>query len=370
MPSAQVDSGFMSGGIDDLFDDEDLPRHLAGLENPSDIFPALPTQKAAAKPAPPSRKDSQSAMENFAFQEVNPGPPELLPVTSIFNPAGKAKTLNKVAAAAKKPAVKTVKTSNPVSTIPRSEPDPIQRQLSVSYPMVPNIISAQLDMESTTSVQFQMPHEVIPEQEPISETPTDTTQQVMVPPQQNRDHAQSQLVPAPEVASAGATITAENPVLPTQPTCRPEEREFPGRPPVPASDPCILTLPPQIPQSEPLCPPSDSGEPPRYNKNQVKKQSIKDKLESAIQRGEMPPYCNNCGAIETPTWRKIWTQDHQGVPKFYEFSDKPGFVTTIDILERNSEGQPTVYRLVKKNLGPADDRRDWKELLLCNRKTS
>jgi hypothetical protein len=135
----------------------------------------------------------------------------------------------------------------------------------------------------------------------------------------------------------------------------------------------FLTLPqlPEVPQSEGPCPPLDeNGEQPKYNKNLVKKQSILDRLETAIAKGEMPPFCNNCGAIETPTWRKIWTQEHQGVPGFHEFSDKPGCVTCIDILERSPEGKPTLYRLVKKNLGGSDLRGDWKELLLCNRKVN
>jgi hypothetical protein len=107
-------------------------------------------------------------------------------------------------------------------------------------------------------------------------------------------------------------------------------------------------------------------DPPRYSKNLVKKQSIKEKLENAIQKGESPPFCSNCGAIETPTWRKIWTQDHEGVPEFHEFSDKPGCVTMIDVLERDEDEQPSKYRMVKKNLGPRDDKKTWTETLLCN----
>jgi hypothetical protein len=98
----------------------------------------------------------------------------------------------------------------------------------------------------------------------------------------------------------------------------------------------------------------------------VKKQSIKERLENAIERGESPPFCSNCGAIETPTWRKIWTQDHLGTPGFHEFSDKPGCVTAVDVLERDADGQPSAYRLVKKTLGPNDEKKLWTETLLCN----
>jgi hypothetical protein len=122
---------------------------------------------------------------------------------------------------------------------------------------------------------------------------------------------------------------------------------------------------PRVVASEPPCPLSDL-DPPRYSKNLVKKQSIKEKLQSAIERGESPPFCSNCGAIETPTWRKIWTLDYDGIPGFHEFSDKPGCVTMIEVLERDADEQPTKYRMVKKNLGPKDDKKKWTETLLCN----
>ncbi|KAF7545588.1 hypothetical protein G7Z17_g9064 [Cylindrodendrum hubeiense] len=80
----------------------------------------------------------------------------------------------------------------------------------------------------------------------------------------------------------------------------------------------------------------------------------------------MPPFCTNCGAIETPTWRKIWVQDHEGVPEYVEYSEKPGRITAIDVLKRDDENKPLAYRLIKKSLGTDDDRSAWLEQLLCN----
>jgi hypothetical protein len=82
--------------------------------------------------------------------------------------------------------------------------------------------------------------------------------------------------------------------------------------------------------------------------------------------GEMPPYCSNCGAIETPTWRKIWVQDHDGVPEYVEYSSKPGRILAIEVLTRDEAERPTTYRLIKKSLGGHDDKTGWRELLLCN----
>ncbi|PHH75677.1 hypothetical protein CDD80_2196 [Ophiocordyceps camponoti-rufipedis] len=141
--------------------------------------------------------------------------------------------------------------------------------------------------------------------------------------------------------------------------------------PVPASDPVRPSTQMDEVESRELsmsltditAPPSP---PARSNKNKVKKQAIKQRLEEAILNGEMPPFCSNCGAIETPTWRKIWVQDRDGVPKYCEYSEKPGRVTAIEIMTRDAEEKPTSYRLVKKSLGPNDDKTAWKELLLCN----
>ncbi|KAF4344482.1 CENP-A multicopy suppressor 2 [Fusarium beomiforme] len=119
-----------------------------------------------------------------------------------------------------------------------------------------------------------------------------------------------------------------------------------------------------FPQSD--FPPMPSSPPSKSNKNQIKKDSIKQRLESAIAAGEMPPFCTNCGAIETPTWRKIWVQEHDGVPQYVEYSEKPGRVTAIEILKRDKDKNPLSHRLIKKALGLDDDRSDWSEKLLCN----
>ena len=357
----------------------------------------------------PASQHSQPS--TFPFQEVNPGPPELLPVSSIFNPQGKVKTLNRAPAPAQVPAPAppppTKKTANrslkrcntapataPTGEVcfgeqPLNQPSPLGHIHDDAMQQSP----ANLSLESSSFADLS--HSVLaPEQalesprddaiEPSQPEPARPGSAVSAPtpetfaPPELPSAEPTLSLPALSPAEAGLTLpqlpAADGPLtLPTQMTSRPGSR--PGSsgltvPTVPASDPVtesVLTLPRAF-MSETAGPPSDALEPPRYNKNQVKKQSIKERLENAIQKGEMPPFCNNCGAIETPTWRKIWTQNHNGVPPFHELSDKPGRVTVIDILERDSEGLPTVYQLVKKNLGPNDDKTQWKESLLCNRK--
>lgn len=163
-------------------------------------------------------------------------------------------------------------------------------------------------------------------------------------------------------------------VLPTTETPAALQRSHssgPGAWTVPASDPVgpqtLPTLPiaafSEVPyHSDAPVPPSS----PKYNKNLVKKHTILQKLEEAIAAGQMPPFCTNCGAINTPTWRKIWIQDCEGVPEYVEYSEKPGRITAIDILKRDADNKPLAYRLIKKSLGISDDKSAWTEQLLCN----
>ncbi|KAK3378193.1 hypothetical protein B0H63DRAFT_239970 [Podospora didyma] len=388
MPLSQVDSGFMSGGIDDLFDDDDLMRDFpqAQMQDlPQQLQPqmaALPASAPASKPN--SRKNSRAPQPqqptNFPFQEVNPGPPELLPTTSIFNPAGRAKTLNRPPPAASVPPV-------PKKAVNR----PLKRSNTAPNPVVSEPRTQPLERPPSQQHMVQQEHD-------ISESHLSQLLAQIQPQEQSRDHMQSnsglavQHTPIQDASNDGTEVTHPTPALeepndilptitpapehsaedntasfPTQPVSRPVSRGLAPASIIPASDPVQEpTMSQYRPfMSEAPCPFSDA-DPGRYNKNQVKKYAIKERLINAIEKGESPPFCNNCGAIETPTWRKIWTQEHQGVPGFHEFSDKPGYVTTIDVIERDPEGKPTLYRLVKKNLGSRDDKKLWTEALLCN----
>ncbi|KAG7122079.1 hypothetical protein HYQ44_002977 [Verticillium longisporum] len=127
-----------------------------------------------------------------------------------------------------------------------------------------------------------------------------------------------------------------------------------------------LALPGAVDTSFSEAPAPKSPKSPRSNKNLVKKAVIRLRLEEAIAAGQMPAYCTNCGAIETPTWRKVWTQERFGVPEFCEFSEKPGKVTAIIVLERDKDDHPSKYQLIKKGLGEKDNKEEWVESLLCN----
>ncbi|KAL2137756.1 hypothetical protein VTI28DRAFT_8332 [Corynascus sepedonium] len=379
MPMPQVDSGFMSGGLEDIFD-EDILQRLPQEQMQDQMLP-VPSLPVSTKPVPRKKgraqkhqhqqqqqQQQQQQTSDFAFHEVNPGPPELLPTKSIFNPAGKAKTLNRQASSGPpqpvaKPAMsRSLKRSNTAPNLIVPEQETPQEQ--IVYQQDGNALSH----DSAQSYPFEE-HLSLTDGMGDSNLPTANDAEKGYPANSPPEPAPaaSMLMPIPDRPEPEGISPAQQPSRPASRGLPVQDTEAGMISATSVSEPApesLLTLP-RATASEPPCPPSDL-DPPRYSKNLVKKQSIKEKLESAIEKGESPPFCSNCGAIETPTWRKIWTQDHDGVPEFHEFSDKPGCVTMIEVLERDENEQPSKYRMVKKNLGPRDEKRKWVETLLCN----
>ena len=100
---------------------------------------------------------------------------------------------------------------------------------------------------------------------------------------------------------------------------------------------------------------------------QTKKAKIQSKLAESLAAGEMPPFCDNCGAIETPTWRKAWVKIHSGTPEHVRLSDDEGGILAWQTLQTDEDGIVCLYRIFKKSLLATDQ--DFREVLLCNRKS-
>lgn len=100
--------------------------------------------------------------------------------------------------------------------------------------------------------------------------------------------------------------------------------------------------------------------------NAKRKKAIQSKLELSVAAGEMPPFCENCGAIETPTWRKAWVKVHSGTPEHVKISEEEGGIVAWQALKTDSRGNVYLYRIVKRTVLPTDE--GFTEILLCNRK--
>ncbi|KAF6808413.1 gata transcription factor [Colletotrichum sojae] len=374
MPMPQPDSGFMSGGIDDLFEDDaskQLPpkatrtTSLKSVTKERRSRSGIPIQVFQLSQQPSSEAD---LARNNNVQPPAPRPPTSTPSQEPTLPPLPVAGNDPRPMMAPPPPQPAGKESSPqpeepvvalksevAETDAQGAPIPEYRETADLFDDsgLEQLAQAVRSMEDqpTTSVEIQPAKDV----EPRAALPEPTT----TPP-----HAEPPLALPPTTSalqlptSLGTSIT-----LPT----------------VPASDPIgplalpSLPLPDVTSFSEAPCPPSDALQPPkspqamsRQNKNYVKKQAIREKLLNAIANGQTPMYCSNCGAIETPTWRKIWTQEHKGVPEFTEFSDKPGKITAILVLDRDADEKPTRYQVIKKALAPKEERSPWQEHMLCN----
>lgn len=365
MPMPQPDSGFMSGGIDDLFEDDTSKQ-----------APPKPTRTAALKTNVTKERRSRSGIPIQVFQLSQ-------------NPSSEADFArnNSIQPAAPRPPTSTPsqEPTLPPLAAPVSDPRPMMappppQQAGKEPSPQPEepVVALKLEVVETDAQGAPSPeYRQTPD---LLESGLEQLAQA-VRNMEDQPATSMEIQPAKDVES--------QPALP-EPMTTVSNTELPlalpstlgtalALPTVPASDPIgplalpTLPLPDVTSFSEAPCPPSDALQPPkspqalsRSNKNYVKKQAIREKLLNAIANGQTPMYCSNCGAIETPTWRKIWTQEHKGVPEFTEFSDKPGKITAILVLDRDADEKPTRYQVIKKALAPKEERKPWNEHMLCN----
>ncbi|KAF2451818.1 hypothetical protein P171DRAFT_376264 [Karstenula rhodostoma CBS 690.94] len=117
-------------------------------------------------------------------------------------------------------------------------------------------------------------------------------------------------------------------------------------------------------EARPKLPRSGSGA-RRQTKRQT--ETIKEKLEQALTKGQLPTFCNNCGQIETSAWRRAYTCIVKGTPHNIELSSKGHAIVAYEILNpADNEGAPH-YRIFKNDLDPDGSEVDlFTTLTLCN----
>ena len=143
--------------------------------------------------------------------------------------------------------------------------------------------------------------------------------------------------------------------------------------PLPKSDPA----PRVIHRSQTWAPDSDAlmSEAPTMeearakaaSKKKVGKEQTRARLENAIANGEMPPYCDNCGAIETPAWRRGYAKIFESGWDDLVTSLEPGQCCFKEILTHNPDGSVKTFRGYKCERLAGDDEDNWAAITLCNR---
>ncbi|PLN76681.1 hypothetical protein BDW42DRAFT_178207 [Aspergillus taichungensis] len=160
------------------------------------------------------------------------------------------------------------------------------------------------------------------------------------------------LAPAPmsqsELEQIISSIPASDPVMPTQA----HSSQAWG----PMSDFSAAETP--APQPVPDDSKSRSGAGARRLKQ------VRDRLDKCIQNGQVPPYCENCGAIETPTWRRAWSKEFEGDEDYANELTKDRTMLFWRAVERDDDDKIIKFKVYKKTL--ADEDNDWVQILLCN----
>ncbi|EER25085.1 hypothetical protein CPC735_016860 [Coccidioides posadasii C735 delta SOWgp] len=146
-------------------------------------------------------------------------------------------------------------------------------------------------------------------------------------------------------------------------------------PPVPVSDP-VQPLQHPINAQTPSCPMSDMpmvSTPGSTNFPDGKIRSgagarrvkqVQARLDQCIKQGTVPPYCENCGAIETTTWRRAWSKVIEGSAENANACINDPGMLFWEAVDTETDGTVTSYRQFKKSL--ANEDRDYIQLLLCN----
>ena len=204
-----------------------------------------------------------------------------------------------------------------------------------------------------------------------------------IPPPQSQPHELSQ----PQRREGNALTVSQKPARGSAGLNRTASSGNLGLPPVPASDPIrpnlsrsqtwsghqaphpasdMIPNPPIIETTERTVPRPRKGSEIGAGSGVRRKQAIQSKLASSVAAGEMPPFCENCGAIETPTWRKAWVKIHCGTPEHVVISEEEGGIIAWQTLQTDSDGIISLYRIVKKSVLKTDE--GFTEILLCNRK--
>ncbi|CAG8877320.1 unnamed protein product [Penicillium salamii] len=122
-----------------------------------------------------------------------------------------------------------------------------------------------------------------------------------------------------------------------------------------------------IPASDPVVSihhPVNLGFSPCTTGSTKRSKQVQARLDQAIREGQVPSYCENCGSIETPTWRRAWSRDVEGSEKVAEVMMRDSSGLFWLALEHNAQGEMQKFKIYTK--GPGKTVNEWVQMLFCN----
>ncbi|KAK3711981.1 hypothetical protein LTR37_009293 [Vermiconidia calcicola] len=115
--------------------------------------------------------------------------------------------------------------------------------------------------------------------------------------------------------------------------------------------------------------PSDNeGNGPRSGSGAHRRKVIEERLQKSIAKGEMPTYCTHCGAIETPTWRRVYVKEFDVKPSPLDYAEGEGETIGVEITKTNQYGEATKF-VVRKTMKKTKDMQPgpgFKDSMVCN----
>lgn len=191
---------------------------------------------------------------------------------------------------------------------------------------------------------------------------------------------------ASSLAPAAALNTRMTPVSGSAP---PESRRgslaLPTKRPAPCDESADASAPPAKkrqttkrarsahPDSEAGSPaPSDTegrpAGPNRSGSGAQRRKIIEQRMHDAVAKGEMPQYCVHCGAIETPTWRRLYFKIVEGKPGPLDSVEDEGETIAVAPLEWDEAGEISKFIIRKsmKKAGKDAAGPGFEEVIICN----
>ena len=96
---------------------------------------------------------------------------------------------------------------------------------------------------------------------------------------------------------------------------------------------------------------------------------IEQRLQASIAKGETPQYCSHCGAIETPTWRKLYVKECEGKPSPLDSAEGEGETVGVAVTHRDPiTSEPTRF-VIRKSMKKTKESRPGEgfvDKMVCN----
>lgn len=343
-------------------------------------------------PVGPTRKSAESAMTSPEASQAESSPVDIASSPPVYRGASTCPSSPNVTIQARHFEDSGFMSGNTEDLFEDDEMRPVDDEdidAAAQYSKRPNLSAlpprdepaARLPEPSTSQQtrDFQQPNALLEQDQQLHESqrPSIPPQQAQQPyelPQPQRREENAFVVPKePSRGAAGLSRTASSgnlalPPIPASDPIRPtlnRSQTWSGhQAPHPASD--MTPIPPVMETIERPVPRARKGSEIGTGSGVRRKQAIQSKLALSVAAGEMPPFCENCGAIETPTWRKAWVKIHSGTPEHVVISEEEGGIIAWQTLQTDCNGIICLYRIVKKSVLKTDE--GFTEILLCNRK--